>query len=478
MSIVPLLNSGRYVLAALVIATGSGCDTAATRAQSAHAEYQSAIAVDDLPRARTALVRLVAAKDDVADYWMELGRVEAMLGAYGEAYYAFSRAYELKRGDPAILQAMLQIALKAGELRSAKKHADEIELLSPNNPVVLLTYGIIELRRGDSAKAIEFADKMLVLSPLDPNATFLKSQALLFSGKPQEAEQLLEDQLSARPQDPTALHGLSLMYRLREDWPALVTILQRRRALEPANFENGVEFVEAALLAGRTAEARAASHEMLKSARHPRQTKAILDIWARLWPGGQKAADARALGTRASPENRIVYAAFLNKIGAPKDALALLPDASKAPLERDHLDLHAAHARSLALLGRTAEAKKKYDAILKLDGQHADALAGRADIEIRAGAGTAAVYDAQQLIASRPASAEARLLLAKAYGTARDRKMKERALWTAFRELPANSEVYQALRRYVASTGGPEAARQVEKEYEAQRKAKFMRELI
>ena len=478
MSIVPLLNSAKCVLAALVITTGSGCDTAATRAQSAHDEYQTAIALNDLPRARTALVRLVTAKDDVADYWMELGRVEVQLGNFEEAYQAFSRAYELKQGDPVILQALLQIALKAGDLKAARKHAEEFELLSPNNPIVLLTYGIIELRRGNSAKAIALADRMLELSPLDANATFLKSQALLFSGKPQDAEQLLEDQLDARPQDPTALHGLSLLYRLRENWPALATILQRRRALEPANFEYSLEFIEAALLAGRTAEARAASHDMLKSARPPRQAKAILDLWARLWPGGQKVADARALAARASPENRIVYAAFLNRIGAPRDALAILPDASKIALRRDNLDLHAAHARSLALLGRTAEAKKTYDAILQLDGQHADALAGRADIAIRAGAGTAAVYDAQQLIASRPASAEARLLLARAYGTARDRRMKERALWTAFRELPANTEVYEELRRYVASTGGPEAARQVEKEYEAQRRAKFMRELI
>jgi tetratricopeptide (TPR) repeat protein len=341
----------------------------------------------------------------------------------------------------------------------------------------MLTYGIIELRRGNNPKAVEFADKMLELSPLDPNAIFLKSQALLFSGRPLDAEALLEDQLRKKPQDPTALRSLSLLYRLREDWPALATILQRRLTQDPANFESGLEFVEAALLASRTADARAASHIMLKTDLTPRKTRAILDLWARR-PSGHKVLDTRGLAARASPENKIVYATFLNRIGAPKEALALLPHASEAPLKRDNLGLHAAHARSLALLGRTEQAKKKYDAILKLDGQHADALEGRADLEIRAGAGLAAVYDAQQLIASRPTSGEARLLLARAYATARDRRMMERALWTAFRDLPANSEVYQALHRYIASSSGPEAARQVEKEYEAQRKAKFMRELM
>ncbi|MBA2467420.1 MAG: tetratricopeptide repeat protein [Sphingomonas sp.] len=477
MSTVTHLNPVKCFILALVVATGSGCDTAATRAASAHAEYQSAVAANDLRGARTALLKLVSAKDDVPDYWIELGRVQIQLQAYGDAYYAFSRAYELKRGDPAILQALMEIALKAGDLIAAKRHAQEIELLSANNPVVQLTYGMIELRRGNPAGALGFANKILEVSPLDSSAIFLKSQALLNSGKPDEAEALLENQLRERPEDGAALHGLSLLYQLRQNWPALVRILRRRMVLNPANLEIGINFVGAALLAGQMAEARVVSHKMLETSSRE-QTRAILDLWARRWPGHQKILDARRLAARASPEKKIVYAAFFNTLGVPNEALAILPAASDTPMRRENVDMHAAHAHSLALLGRTAAAKKEYDAILKLDGQHAAALAGRAEIELRAGATTAAVYDAQQLIASRPGSSEARLLLARAYGAAGDRRNRERTLRTAFREIPANPELYQALRSHVASTGGPDAARQVEREYQAQRQAKFTREIL
>ena len=63
-------------------------------------EYQAAAAANDLVGARKALLELVGAKDDVADYWVELGKVQASMGSYGDAYYAFTRAYELDRSNP------------------------------------------------------------------------------------------------------------------------------------------------------------------------------------------------------------------------------------------------------------------------------------------------------------------------------------------------------------------------------------------
>ena len=73
----------------------SGCGTRDARAQQALEDYQGAAAANDLPGARKALLQLVNAKEDVPDYWVELGKLEASVGSYGDAYYAFTRAYEL-----------------------------------------------------------------------------------------------------------------------------------------------------------------------------------------------------------------------------------------------------------------------------------------------------------------------------------------------------------------------------------------------
>src|SRR6476620_5025110 len=87
--------------ACLSVLLASACNSADSRASAALGEYQSAAAANDLLGSRQALLKLVRAKDDVADYWAELGKVQAALGSYNDAYYAFTRAYELDRSDPA-----------------------------------------------------------------------------------------------------------------------------------------------------------------------------------------------------------------------------------------------------------------------------------------------------------------------------------------------------------------------------------------
>src|SRR5512142_1328443 len=111
-----------------------GCSSSDTRARDALSAYQSAAASNDVEGARRALLKLVQAKDDVPDYWVELGKLEASTGSYSDAYYAFSRAYELDRSNVDVLRAVTQLALRVGDLPSATSHAEELEVLSPGDP--------------------------------------------------------------------------------------------------------------------------------------------------------------------------------------------------------------------------------------------------------------------------------------------------------------------------------------------------------
>src|SRR6185295_18241043 len=81
----------------------AACSSAESRAQDALAAYQVASAANDVAGARKALRQLVRAKEDVPDYWIELGKLEASVGSYGDASYAFTRAYELDRSNPDLL---------------------------------------------------------------------------------------------------------------------------------------------------------------------------------------------------------------------------------------------------------------------------------------------------------------------------------------------------------------------------------------
>src|SRR5438045_9619400 len=127
----PILRVATWLCAGIA---GAGCSSSDSRARAALGEYQAASAANDLPAARRALLELVGAKDDVADYWAELGKVQAAMGSYGDAYYAFTRAYELNRTNPALLRALTELALRSGDLTQAQARAEELEVLSPSDP--------------------------------------------------------------------------------------------------------------------------------------------------------------------------------------------------------------------------------------------------------------------------------------------------------------------------------------------------------
>src|SRR5579884_3447166 len=132
----PILRAVAWLSASILTAA---CSSSDSRAQSALGEYQAAAASNDMPAERRALLKLVQVKDDVSEYWAELGKLDASVGQYSEAYYAFTRAYELDRSNPDLVRAITQLALRFGDLVTAQARAQELEILAPGDPWVKLT---------------------------------------------------------------------------------------------------------------------------------------------------------------------------------------------------------------------------------------------------------------------------------------------------------------------------------------------------
>ena len=169
------VRSGFFAACYLAATTGlclalTACAREESAATEAYADYQAAAAAGDWQSARTALLGLVADKDDVAEYWRALGTVQIQLGAYSDAYYAFMRADELERGNPQTLAALTQLALLGGDLHVAERHAKQLALIAPSDPAVTLTFGFVALRRLELDEAERRADDLLATSPTDSTA--------------------------------------------------------------------------------------------------------------------------------------------------------------------------------------------------------------------------------------------------------------------------------------------------------------------
>ena len=470
----PILRAVAWLSASFLAAS---CSSSDSRAQAALSEYQSAAASNDLLGARRALLQLVRAKDDVAEYWVELGKVQASMGSYGDAYYAFTRAYELDRSNPDLLRALTEIALRSGDVGMAQSHARELEVVAPGDPWVKLVAGWAAYSESRFDQALSISDSILAASPFSPTGTVLKARALIGLNRQAEAVVLLTKQVQSQPTDVGSLGLLTKVYARENDWARVTELARRINSLSPADQKNSLVLVEAALRSGNIAQARSTSFQLLRPNADPGLMASVLDLWAGYWPSQQSIEDARRLAAAASgQEQRLIYAAFLSRVGSPADAIRLAGGAAKLPVKAGNAEANAVFADALSRTGNAGGAKTRFDAVLAFDPGNATALRGRSELELRTRNATAAIQDAEKLVTVLPNSSRDRLLLARAYSASGSSAWAERILWTAFQDIPGDDGIYAALQ--ATRKGNAEAMNELQAEFVRQRDARLSRGLL
>jgi predicted Zn-dependent protease len=215
---------------------------------------------------------------------------------------------------------------------------------------------------------------------------------------------------------------------------------------------------------------------MLGREADPLQVSSVLDLWADYWPSAQRIADARNLAANAPPQQKVVYAAFLARVGSPADAMRLVGAMASLPVNAGNAEANAVLADALSRSGNVAGARTRFDAVLAFDPGNATALRGRSELELRTGNNAAAIHDAQKLVTVLPDSARDRLLLARAFTAAGQKDWADRTLWSAFQDIPADESIYSALRG--TRSGNADALSEVQEEFERQRGAKLNKGLL
>jgi tetratricopeptide (TPR) repeat protein len=415
---------------------------------------------------------LVNLQEDVPGNWTELGRLQEAMGAYGDARYAFTRAYELNRSDPEIVRALTRLSLRGGDFVGAQTYARELELIAPGDSWIKLTDGYAALNQSRFDEAINASDALLAASPFDPNAKVLKARALVAQSRIDEALVLLKAQLAAQPNDVGALQLIQKVHEQRKDWPRAAESALQLTRLMPENQEMVLILITALFRSGAAQEARRTSAQILTPTASPAAIASVLDVWAENWQSPQRAADARALG-RAAPgqEQKLAYATFLNRVGDPAGAVSLIGSTASLPVTADNIQLNAVLAEAFARAGRTAAAGTLLDAVLAYDSGNATALRSRAELRLQSGRAKDAVPDAEKLVSVLPKSARDRLLLARCYSSAGNQALAKRTLWDGFHAIPGSDAMFAALSSRMQ--GNAQALASLTEEYVQQRNAEL-----
>jgi tetratricopeptide (TPR) repeat protein len=314
---------------------------------------------------------------------------------------------------------------------------------------------------------VAISDAMLVTTPNDPSAIALKARALVSMGREDEAIDALNKQIAAQPSDDGSITVLARIYQRDGDWAKVAQLTQRIRKLVPADQENALLLIQSAFRSGNVELGRKTSFELLQPGVDAATVNSVLDLWAAYWPSGQRIADARRLAAATGLEQRLAYAEFLSRSGSPGDAIRLAEPAAALPVRADSAQANAVLGDALSRSGNLAAAKARFDAVLAFDPGNATALRGRSELELRTGNAAGAVLDAQKLVTVLPNSADDRLLLARAFGAAGNRRWMERTIWSAFQDVPANEHILAALQSIKKGDG--DALAEINAEFARQR---------
>jgi tetratricopeptide (TPR) repeat protein len=449
----------------------AGCAPAEERAANAAAQYELAMASGDFAAARNAMLAAVQAKDDVADYWIALGRAQVALQQYADAYYAYSRAVELDRTNVEALQTLSEIALASGRVNEAAQYADQVDLLQPGSLGALTTRGFIALRQRNFDEAIRKADAVLAKAPLDPNCTILKARALQGRGDDRAATSLLEAHLQTRGEDEPVLQALLLIHRQNEDVNGIVKVGARLLQLKPEDPKLQFEHMRDLYRAGATSSARPIALELARSPEGGRYLADILSLWLSHEKRGTSLSDVEELASSAPLSSKVLYARFYLEASEPRQAKALLNGSVDLPASSANANGLAVLGRALTLTGEEAAGLQMLNAVLEFDSANAFALRGRADLLMSKERYKDALADVSRLVAENPSSAQDRLRLAECYTGLGNLNLAEKTYWSAFQDLPGDRKLYASLRAYLLRSGQPGALPRLESQHEEQKRS-------
>lgn len=447
------------IAAALLLASLPACSSSQEKAADAALAGARALEAENYAEARRMMMKAVSARDDVAEYWVGLGRAELGLRRFSSAYEAYLRALELDRSNVEALQMLTDLSVMFNLLDKAAEYADQMLLLNPQDVRPKLAKGAIALRRKRNQEALALAEQILKADPAAEPALILRAKAQAAMGRPRPAAEQLELAMRVRGSTPLILEALVELYGASRDREGLQRTYARLAQAKPDDAEMLIDYARELYRGDRGAEALAVIERLQQSqGANPAVAERIVDIW--LQPGMQPvgSSDVRRLAAGAAPAMRAALARYAIESGRPGEALPLL-----APLTEGKVSPQSAYAAALLAdaqhrLGRSNEALGLSERVLEIEKTSPRALLVRAAILIDRKEYRRALADARVVMRDNPRMPEGALTAATAYAGLGERNLEGVTYRRAYSDFPSNPDVIRAYVAYLAKHEGAAAA--------------------
>lgn len=434
----------------LLFALNSGCADSNQRAANLAAQAQSQFQAGDLENARSSIGQAIATRDDVADYYVLLGRIELQAERPTSAFNAYSLALDLQADNPEVLQAIAELGLQTGRLHEADEAADRMLLLMPNAVQAMLVKGFIAIDDGRIRDAWKMANDILALNPNDEGGIILSARLRALEGQQDEALSIL-DAASGEVRDTNAMNLTRLeIYRLQGDAARMKEILPRILKNMTGDSDYTLDYVN---LLYKTGEAVKARQESVKAIEGAPKDLELLSKLSDLWVEHDRLplsnAQIRFFAESGTRGQQLVLARFYFESGELAKARQLLSRLS----DQRVLEAQALMARINLAEGDKVAAYRQASAILLADARNGDALLVNAARNLAEGKIDRAIEDLNIVVADSPQNLDGYIALANAYSAKGTEIRARQTFERGMDALPQSLRLAEAFRAYLLKTG-------------------------
>ncbi|WP_420383820.1 tetratricopeptide repeat protein [Novosphingobium sp.] len=458
-----MLRYRSFAVISLLAFSLSACTSRDTTAADAAAQAQLELQQGRVADASRSIHKAISIHDDVSEYWMILGKIDADMEDYSGAFTAYENALGLDRANVEALRALCQFGIAAGFPDKVDKYADQLLLMSPGDSLPTVAKGQAALARGDQAGALKYAEQVLKTAPQDSSAQILKARVLGARGSYSDAAEFIEATLGAGGDDSSKLIYLKGLYTEARDRPHYQLTLKRLAEAKPNAPAVQIDYADMLYQTGQPDQANALIIKIVHA--HPNNVgvaASILDTWLKEGADAITPSQIRNQSASASLQMKAAYAQFASEAGHPELVDGILKAALWGkPISTEHTDAQSALAYAMGLMGQRPAAIGRLSKIIEFDSSQPQALLARARLFMNDKDYGHAIEDARNAVAQDPKNALARITLADALFAHGDESLGENALREGVRVLPADTRLAARLATFLAAKGQRDRASEV-----------------
>jgi tetratricopeptide (TPR) repeat protein len=407
----------------------TGCADKYERAASYATQSEALLAAGNMDEARLNIQKAIAERDDVAAFYILLGRIEVRAQRSVNAFNAYSLALDLEADNLEILTNIADLGLQTGRVHEAEEAANRILLLAPSSTGAMLIKGFIAIDQGRFDDASRAASDIIAINPQDEGGVILSARIDALQGR--TAQALAKVDQSAATIGATRALNITRLEILRAlgNAQGMADIFPQILKDMTDNSELRLDYIN---LLYKNANKQAARREGYALLLAEPNNRAILtkltSLWMEhddrpLWP-----AALNSIIATGSQATRIMLARHYLATDQPEVASRLIPELVSARVA----EAVALNARILLDLGRNQEAYANAAAVLREDTRNEDALLVRSAHAMSQKNYDRAIEDANVVVSDAPLNPMGYVALAQAHfakgTTIRARQIYEKGL--------------------------------------------------